>query len=50
MEDNNRIKIELVMKLSNLVVDSRLTLHQNCPPNFGGVPEWPKGTDCKSVA
>lgn len=22
----------------------------NCQSNFGWVPEWPKGADCKSVA
>ena len=56
--DNNKMKVNIktgckekrVMKLSDLVVDSASTLHQNCPPNFGGVPEWPKGADCKSAA
>ena len=32
------------------IVDTAYRMPQNCPPNFGGVPEWPKGADCKSAA
>jgi hypothetical protein len=31
-----------------LHVDRRGVVNQNSPLVFGGVPEWPKGSDCKS--
>ena len=31
------------------LVDKHLRRLENVPP-FGGVPEWPKGSDCKSDA
>ena|GEM_PF-3917727 len=31
------------------LVDKHLPRLENVPP-FGGVPEWPKGSDCKSDA
>ena len=36
------------MKKIKTEVDINLLIPQNPSSNFGGVPEWPKGSDCKS--
>ena len=38
--------ITVVHQPSKLVIGVRLPL---LAPNYGGVPEWPKGADCKSA-
>ncbi len=38
------------MKIVRFTVDTACAMPQYSALDFGGVPEWPKGADCKSAA
>ncbi len=46
--DMKNSHIERMWRIGDIAVDTADTLSENSRLLFGGVPEWPKGSDCKS--